>query len=131
MKYLRTRLWSIAFDHNFIAAKKNRRTGKTAIQKVDDAIGDFSPPLKSGGAYEDAAFWQHVSLLRAINAGELPEADLQQSPAILTNCCAGYDPPQGPLLMPMTDDLTSSAPGAAESLASGHHPCASTTVASG
>eukprot|EP00434_Breviolum_minutum_P014147 symbB.v1.2.012474.t1/scaffold861.1/size176854/4 len=100
VKYLRTRLWSIAFDPNFIAAKKNRRTGKTAIQKVDDAIGDFSPPLKSAGAYEDAVFWQHFSMLRALNAGELPEADLQPSPAILANCCAGYDPSQGPLLKP-------------------------------
>ena len=102
VKYLRTRLWSIAFDPNFIAAKKNRKTGKTAIQKVDDAIGDFSPPLKSAGAYEDAEFWQHYSMLRAINAGELPEADLQPSPAVLANCCAGCDDLRGPLLKPMT-----------------------------
>ena len=102
VKYLRTRLWSIAFDPNFIAAKKNRKAGKTAIQKVDDAIGDFGAPLKSGGPYEDAVFWQHFSMLRAITAGELPEADLQPSPAIMANCCVGRNPSGGPLLSSMT-----------------------------
>ena len=98
VKYLRTRLWSIAFDPNFIAAKKNRKTGKTAIQKVDDAIGDFGAPLKSGGPYKDAVFWQHFSMLRAITAGELPEADLQPSPAILANCCVGCDVQPSPAI---------------------------------
>ena len=98
VKYLRTRHWSIAFDPNFIAAKKNRKAGKTAIQKVDDAIGDFGAPLKSGGPYEDAVFWQHFSMLRAITAGELPEADLQPSPAIMANCCVGCDVQPSPAI---------------------------------
>ena len=41
LKFLRTWVWSIAFDPNFTAAKKNKRLGKTAVQKVDDAIGAF------------------------------------------------------------------------------------------
>ena len=38
IKYLRTFLWSIAFDPEFIAAKKNRKMGKTAIGKIDEAM---------------------------------------------------------------------------------------------
>ena len=33
MKFLRTWLWSIAYNPNFVAAKKNKREGRTAIQK--------------------------------------------------------------------------------------------------
>ena len=39
IKFVRTWLWSIAYDPNFVAAKKNKREGRTAIQKVDDALG--------------------------------------------------------------------------------------------
>ena len=77
LKYLRSRCWSIAYDPNFTAAKRNKKVGKTAIQKVDDALGDFSPPLSSHGAFED--FSEHAF---AIIARELQLHDLQQDLAI-------------------------------------------------
>ena len=40
VKYLRTFLWSIAFDPEFIAAKKNCKIGKTAIGKIDEAMDE-------------------------------------------------------------------------------------------
>ena len=53
LKYMKSRCWSIAFDPNFVAAKRNKKNGKTAIHKIDDALGDTSPPLAVHGAYED------------------------------------------------------------------------------
>ena len=38
MKYLETWLWSIAFDKNFVSAKKSKQQGSTAIGKVDDYL---------------------------------------------------------------------------------------------
>ena len=77
LKYLRSRCWSIAYDPNFTAAKRNKKVGKTAIQKVDDALGDFSPPLSSHGAFAD--FSEHAF---AVIARELQLHDLQQDLAI-------------------------------------------------
>ena len=38
MKFLRCWHWCIAFDPSFTAAKRNKRAGWTAVQKVDDAL---------------------------------------------------------------------------------------------
>ena len=38
MKFLHGWHWCIAFDPSFTAAKRNKRAGLTAVQKVDDAI---------------------------------------------------------------------------------------------
>ena len=38
MKFLETWLWSIAFDKNFVSAKKSKQQGSTAIGKVDDYL---------------------------------------------------------------------------------------------
>ena len=77
LKYMKSRCWSIAFDPNFVAAKRNKKTGKTAIQKIDDALGDLSPPLAVHGAYED--FSEHAL---AIIAHEFHLHDLQHELAI-------------------------------------------------
>ena len=77
LKYMKNRCWSIAFDPNFVAAKRNKKIGKTAIQKIDDALGDTSPPLAVHGAYED--FSEHAL---AIIAHEFHLHDLQHELAI-------------------------------------------------
>ena len=77
LKFLQSRHWSIAFDPNFVAAKRNKRTGQTAIQKVDDALGDAKVPLTAHGSYDNYA--EHVL---AISAGELYHQDFQQDLAI-------------------------------------------------
>ena len=63
MKYLRTWLWSIAYDPHFVAAKKNRKVGQTAIQKVDDALGHEPAPMTSLGAVEN--YMDHALQLQA------------------------------------------------------------------
>ena len=60
-----------------MAAKRNKRTGQTAIQKVDDALGDAKVPLTAHGSYDNYA--EHVL---AISAGELYHQDFQQDLAI-------------------------------------------------
>ena len=49
MKFLKTWLWSIAYDPDFVAAKKNKTTGNTAVAKVDRALAqhfmDLMPDL--------------------------------------------------------------------------------------
>lgn len=77
LKYMKSRCWSIAFDPNFFAAKRNKKTGKTATQKIDDALGDTSPPLAVHGAYED--FSEHAL---AIIAQEIHLHNLQHDLAI-------------------------------------------------
>jgi hypothetical protein len=83
-KFLKTWPWSIAYDPNFVAAKKNRKIGKTAVQKVDDALGEnFSPlredPVISHHNLADLAisaadvFLQKLQRELAINAGAEPE----------------------------------------------------------
>ena len=54
LKLLRTWLWSIAYDPNFVAAKKNKKVGKTAVQAIDDALGHSSQPLLPQDGIEDA-----------------------------------------------------------------------------
>ena len=77
LKFLKSRHWSVAYDPNFIAAKRNRKTGKTAIQKVDDALGDASVPLTASGAFEHYA--EHALAISA----ELPsDLDHQRELAI-------------------------------------------------
>ena len=70
MKFLLNRLWSIAYDPNFVAGKKNKRTGNTAIQKIDDALGDLQVPLSGGGSFEN-----YAENALAISAGELYRQD--------------------------------------------------------
>ena len=83
-KFLKTWLWSIAYYPNFVAAKKNRKIGKTAVQKIDDALGEhFSPlhedPVLSHHNLADLAisaadvFLQKLQRELAINAGAEPE----------------------------------------------------------
>ena len=55
MKFLLNQLWSIAYDPNFVAAKKNKSAGNTAIQKIDDALGDSNVPLTASGSYDNDA----------------------------------------------------------------------------
>ena len=57
---MKSRCWSIAFDPNFVAAKRSKKIGKTAIQKIDNALQDTSPPLAVHGAYE--VFFQNMHL---------------------------------------------------------------------
>ena len=38
VKFLQTNRWSIAFDPQFVAAKRNKKTGHTAVSKVDKAM---------------------------------------------------------------------------------------------
>ena len=82
LKFLRTWVWSIAFDPNFTAAKKNKRLGKTAVQKVDDAIGSNSVPLTAAGAMDHMLQLQEVL---AITARDIPDADMQLQPAIIAH----------------------------------------------
>ena len=79
MKFLLNRLWSIAYDPNFVAAKKNKRTGNTAIQKIDDALGDLQVPLSAAGSFEN--FAEHAL---AISAGELYRQDQLADLAIIS-----------------------------------------------
>ena len=82
LKFLRTWVWSIAFDPNFTAAKKNKRLGKTAVQKVDDAIGSNSGPLTAASAMDHMLQLQEVL---AITARDIPDADMQLQPAIIAH----------------------------------------------
>ena len=41
MKMLSTWHWSIAYDPEFVAAKKNKKLGRTAVAKVDEALQDL------------------------------------------------------------------------------------------
>ena len=41
LKLLATGHWSIAYDPQFVAAKKNRKVGLTAIDKVDKALEPY------------------------------------------------------------------------------------------
>ena len=60
-KFLKTWVWTIAFDPSFTASKKNRRVGKSAIQQIDDSLGNDT----------SSNHWNSMS--QAINAGFLQE----------------------------------------------------------
>lgn len=138
LKFLRRWVWSIAFDPNFVAAKKNKRVGKTAVQAVDDALGHTSLPLAEYGNYDNAEevqlsiFTNDMRQLyeMAINAGgrdlqrELAindgELDLQRVLAInagsLDGQMVGSERPIGPRsctdFVTPAHDLSSVCPGA-------------------
>ena len=79
LKFLRAWVWSIAYDPNFVAAKNNKKVGKTAIQAVDDALGHSSGPLADFGSFDNAEEHQLAILARdmqnilalALNVGEM------------------------------------------------------------
>ena len=37
-KFLKTWLWAVKYDPQFIASKKNKKEGKTAINQIDDYL---------------------------------------------------------------------------------------------
>ena len=45
LKFLATWHWSIAFDKNFVSAKKSKQQGKTAIGEIDEFLKGDSPEL--------------------------------------------------------------------------------------
>ena len=132
MKFLLNRLWSIAYDPHFVAAKKNKRTGNTAIQKIDDALGDMQVPLTASGAFDNYA--EHALAISAgelyrqdqldafaINAAELHREDL----AVLAIHAGSRDVPIGsifslPSHSTVSCDLKSFYAGATEPAMSGH-----------
>ena len=86
LKYLKTRHWAVAYDPNFVAAKRNKKSGKTAIQKVDDALGDSAVPLTAHGVFDD--FSEHAL---AIIAGDLYHQDRLHDLAIIAGEHAVHD----------------------------------------
>ena len=86
LKYLKTRHWAVAFDPNFVAAKRNKKSGRTAIQKVDDALGDAAVPMTAHGVFDD--FSEHAL---AIKAGDLYHQDQLHDLAIIAGEHAVHD----------------------------------------
>ena len=56
-----------------MAAKKNKREGRTAIQKVDDALGHDSHPLHTHGAMDS-----YLDEIMTLQAQHLAAADTLQ-----------------------------------------------------
>ena len=63
IKYLKTMRWCIAFDPHFVAAKKNRKLGKSAVQKIDDS---FKTPDSLG---DDSSVLAIQVIAEALRAG--------------------------------------------------------------
>ena len=86
LKFLKTRHWAVSYDPNFVAAKRNKKSGKTAIQQVDDALGDTAVPLTAHGVFDD--FSEHAL---AIIAGDLYHQDQLHDLAIIAGAHAVHD----------------------------------------
>ena len=57
LKYLKTKLWCVAFDPTFTTAKKNAKKGHTAVNAID-RVRDSQPEFSFWG---DAAFHSWLS----------------------------------------------------------------------
>ena len=57
LKYLKTKLWCVAFDPTFTAAKKNAKKGHTAVSATD-GVRDSQPDFSFWG---DATFYSWLS----------------------------------------------------------------------
>ena len=57
LKYLKTKLWCVAFDPTFTAAKKNAKKGQTAVSAID-RVRDSQPDFSFWG---DATFTSWLS----------------------------------------------------------------------
>ena len=67
LKYLKTKLWCVAFDPTFTAAKKNAKKGHTAVSAID-RVKDSQPDFSFWG---DATFTTWLSgCSSAVNAQE-------------------------------------------------------------
>ena len=86
--YLKPPHWAVAYDPNFVAAKRNKKPGKTAMQHVDDALGDDAVPLTAQGVFDD--FSEHWHAL-AIIAGDLYHQDQMHDLAISAGAHAVHD----------------------------------------
>ena len=124
LKFLRTWLWSIAYDPNFVAAKKNRKVGKTAVQAIDDALGHSSGPLVEDGNFDFADEHQFAIIARdlqnlfALSATLNGGAGSSLGHAAESEMIADF--PIGPSKTARTHDLKPFCPGATATIQSGH-----------
>ena len=70
MKLLSTWHWSIAYDPNFVAAKKNKKAGLTAIDTIDKALESFLATTWRSSASEMPEL--QATLTSAIAEGQWP-----------------------------------------------------------
>ena len=60
MKFLHGWHWCIAFDPSFTAAKRNKRAGLTAVQKVDDALQKLANAALANNDVINAEMLHHL-----------------------------------------------------------------------